>query len=76
MIAKSELVHGFYYLGYCRNARIARWNAERNVFIYRRNIAGNTILEEINHPEDTNEHDVFVPELLCDAPTKSIPLDL
>lgn len=74
-IAKKDLVHGQYYKGRCRNANIARWNAERGVFVHWRTKFGETFLEEIRHPEDEKHYDVFVVEALCD-PVQEIPLPL
>lgn len=74
-LSKSELAHGAYYRGHCRNARLARWNAERNVFVYRRSAAGHTFLEEIPHFEDFRGTDTFVPEVLAEPPAKEIPLN-
>lgn len=59
MIKKSELKAGAYYIGECRNASIARWNGK--VFHYLRSKFGNVFAEEINHPEDDNGFDLFIP---------------
>lgn len=61
-IPKSELIHGFYYKGRCRNSAVARWNAEKQKFFYRRHKFGNTFIEEICCPEDDHIWDVFVAE--------------
>ena len=61
-IPKEQLVHGTYYRGRCRNASIARWNANIRVFVHWRTKFGNTFLEEICAPEDENRFDVFVTE--------------
>ena len=72
-IEKSDLVHGAYYYGRCRNASIARWNADKERFVYWRNKFGHVFLEEICHPEDDKVFDVFVVEKEIDPPIKKIP---
>jgi len=61
LIRKSDLKHGAYYLGTCRNANIAIWDAKKNVFYYLRSKFGAIFEESINHPEDDNSFDVFLP---------------
>jgi hypothetical protein len=73
-IAKADLVHGEYYRGRCRNAQIARWNAERERFVHWRTKWGQTYTEEICHPEDEQHFDVFVVEAPCE-PIKEITFD-
>ena len=73
-IAKADLVHGEYYRGRCRNASIARWNAERQRFVHWRTKWGDTFTEEICHPDDEQHFDVFVVEAHCE-PEKEIPFD-
>jgi len=72
-IEKADLVHGAYYYGRCRNASIARWNAETERFVYWRNKFGHVFVEEICHPEDDKVFDVFVVEKEIDPPVKKIP---
>lgn len=62
LIPKSELKHGAYYAGECRNAGIARWNAETQEFTYWRYKFGDEFTETIKHPEDDDGHDLFLPE--------------
>ena len=73
-IAKADLVHGAYYAGRCRNANIARWNAERERFVHWRTKFKFEYTEEICHPDDEEYFDVFVVEALCE-PVKEIPFD-
>lgn len=61
MIPKADLIDGRLYFGHCRNADLARWDTEKQVFIYIRVKFGNKFEEEINHPEDDNSFDLFVP---------------
>ena len=61
-ILKNELKNGAYYKGICRNASVARWNAETGKFVHHRAKFGHTFLEEICHPEDDMKYDVFYPE--------------
>jgi len=74
-IAKIDLVHGAYYTGRCRNASEARWNADKQVFVYWRTKFDHTFLEEINHPEDDKMFDVFVVKEIVEVPTKEIPFE-
>ena len=75
-IAKKDLVHGAYYQGTCRNASVARWNGEREVFVYWRYKFGEYFLDEVKHPEDDNIYDVFiVDKQIEEIPAKQIPLD-
>jgi len=58
-IQKSELVVGQEYPGHCRNASKATWDGEK--FHYQRYKFGSYYDETINHYEDDNGYDVFVP---------------
>lgn len=58
-IPKNELEVGAIYQGYCRNAEDARWNGKK--FVYKRCKFGDVFDEEINHYEDDDGYDVFVP---------------
>lgn len=58
-IPKNELVAGTTYPGECRNASEAEWTGDH--FVYRRYKWGNIFLEDINHYEDDDGYDVFVP---------------
>ena len=58
-IAKHSLVHGQYYMGRCRNAGIARWDAVKQVFVHWRAKFGSLFLEEIKCREDELHFDVF-----------------
>ena len=58
-IPKSQLEVGKTYLGDCRNASKATWNGK--VFTYQRTKFSFTYNEEINHFEDDNGFDLFVP---------------
>ncbi len=59
LVPKHELVHGQWYLGACRNAEQARWNAEKQKFEYLRTKFGSTFWDEIEHPEDDRGYDLF-----------------
>ena len=74
VIAKKDLEHGAYYQGRCRNSSLARWDANRQVFVYYRNKFGHEFLEEIKCPEDDTLFDVFVAESKLAAPTREIPI--
>jgi hypothetical protein len=58
-IPKKELVIGKTYIGSCRNASEAVWLGEQ--FEYDRYKFGFTFKEKINHFEDDNGYDLFVP---------------
>jgi hypothetical protein len=75
-IRKEELEHGAYYIGRCRNASIARWNALDGLFRYHRYKFGKTFVDEIYCPEDEVIYDAFVTERLADPDEigKEIPL--
>lgn len=59
-IAKKDLIVGHKYLGSCRNAHEAIWK-ENGTFEYIRYKFGFTYPEEINHFEDDDGYDVYVP---------------
>lgn len=58
-IPKKDLVIGKTYIGSCRNAGEAVWLGEQ--FEYNRYKFGYTFKEKINHFEDDNGYDLFVP---------------
>jgi len=59
LIKKKDLETGKKYKGYCRNASIAVWNGSK--FVYERYKFGDILKEEINHPEDDDRYDIFLP---------------
>ncbi len=60
-VARKNLTHGAYYEGKCRNAKIARWNAELGLFFYNRTKFSRIFVESIKHPEDESPFDLFWP---------------
>ena len=58
-IPKDQLKKNVTYIGSCRNASEAIWTGEK--FIYMRTKFGNTYTEEINHFEDDDGYDLFIP---------------
>lgn len=58
-IPKSKLKVGKTYLGACRNAEKAVWRGK--FFVYKRYKFGMWYEEEINHFEDDDGYDLFVP---------------
>ena len=58
-IPKKDLIIGQTYLGDCRNAEKAVWKGDH--FTYRRIKFGMEFDEDINHFEDDNGYDLFVP---------------
>lgn len=77
-LPKKELHHGKYYKGQCRNARIARWNANEAKFYHWRTKFSFTFIETIKCPEDDEVFDVFYATEMADTPTNFddvIPFD-
>lgn len=58
-IPKDRLVKGKTYFGNCRNSNTATWNG--NEFEYERYKFGSSFNETINHFEDDDGYDLFVP---------------
>ena len=58
-IPKKDLVVGKTYIGSCRNASEAIWDGEK--FTYMRTKFGYTYPEDINHFQDDDGYDLFVP---------------
>lgn len=58
-LPKSALAAGAYYLGGCRNSSIAYWDGR--IFHYWRRKFGSSFDETINHFEDDDGFDLFVP---------------
>ena len=58
-IPKKELVEGKTYIGSCRNTNEATWNGSK--FTYKRHKFGSEYETTINHFEDDNGSDLFVP---------------
>lgn len=69
-VRKSDLIDGEYYYGYCRNSTCARWSETKDEFEYVRHKFGSTFTDSINHPEDDNGYDLFIPLFRC-HPTKN-----
>lgn len=77
MIPRDQLEDRAYYFGICRNAQIAQWvespgypsknelpngNINRGPCFYHMREKFNSIyVEQINHPEDDNGFDLFIP---------------
>lgn len=78
MVLLEELEHGAYYLGSCRNASVARWNAETKQFVYMREKFGEVYPEEIGYwiEAQPGEHrfDEYKPYCKTDSPPFEIPL--
>jgi hypothetical protein len=58
-IPLDKLEVGKTYIGRCRNAHEAVWNGEK--FVYQRYKFGFTYPEEINHFQNDNGYDLFLP---------------
>ena len=75
IIPKSNLRHGAYYRGICRNATVARWNAHNQMFYHWRTKWGRTFTETICHREDEDGFDVFDAFQEMTDPPKEIPFE-
>lgn len=64
IVRKKDLRKNQYYYGDCRNANVALWNGFE--FIYVRCKFGTCFNETINHLEDDNGYDLFIPLYLMD----------
>jgi hypothetical protein len=60
-IPKKDLVDGQYYAGEHRRATIARWDVEKNRFVYNRTKFNMTYEDDCNHFEDDDGYALFVP---------------
>jgi hypothetical protein len=80
MVPFEQLVHGAYYRGKCRNAHVARWNAEEQKFIHWREKFKFVFLEQLGYwiEAKPGEHrfDEFRPYALLENPPFEIPLTL
>ena len=65
-IPKKDLIKDRHYVGSCRNADKALWNGEK--FVYIRHKYGRFYPEEINHFEDDDGFDLFVPIKMVNFP--------
>lgn len=60
LLRKTELHHGYYYRGTCRNAEVARWHAGAQRFMYMHRDCGFWLSDAIPHVEDETRYDVFL----------------
>lgn len=64
---KNELKHGHYYTGECRNANVARWNADEDCFYIPRYKFGRVWFDCIVHADDDDGvWDVFTAVAECE----------
>lgn len=75
LLTKAQLEDGAYYVGRCRNASVARWNAEEGKFYHWREKFTRIYIETIKHPVDELQFDVFRPLRLIEHPKFLIPFD-
>src|ERR1700678_1844111 len=78
ILSKAELKDGCYYVGRCRNASVARWNASEEVFYHWREKFGRIYIQTIKHPDDDPvgdgpKFDVFFPIREHETPKFIIP---
>jgi hypothetical protein len=74
MVPLNELEHGAYYHGHCRNATIARWNAEKQYFVYMREKFRTVFPESIKYWVEGHHFDEFQPFGKLENPPFEIPL--
>ena len=69
-IPQARLVDGNYYAGRCRNANIARWNAQDQQFYHWRTKFNRTFIETIDYWVVDGQFDGFIPlfDLGADVP--------
>lgn len=60
LLKKEDLKDKVFYHGHCRNASIARWDESLKKFVYLRHKFGSSFEEDIVHPEDDEQFDIFV----------------
>lgn len=60
-ISKVHLIDGHFYEGDHRNARYAKWDQEKNVFLYWRQKFTSCFIDSCEHFEDYSHFAVFVP---------------
>jgi hypothetical protein len=73
-VLAAPFVHGAYYRGSCRNASIARYNAETDKFVYMRGKFGCVYPEDIRHAGCDDGFDLFEPFAIVENPPFEIPL--
>jgi hypothetical protein len=73
-VLAAPFVHGAYYRGTCRNASIARYNAETGKFVYWRQKFGSVFPEDICHAGNDDGFDLFEPYAIVEDPPFEIPL--
>ena len=72
---RTPFVDGAYYYGLCRNARVARYVAASDRFVYMREKFGSVFPEGIGHTENDNGFDLFQPYGVLENPPFEIPVD-
>jgi hypothetical protein len=70
---RMPFVDGAYYHGICRNARVARYVAVTNRFVYMREKFNSVFPEGIGHAENDNGFDLFRPYGILENPPFEIP---
>lgn len=64
-IPRKDLIIGEWYTGQSRSTGIAQWVGNKFQFI--RNKLGGSYIDTINHFEDDNDHDLFIPFKLIET---------
>lgn len=65
-VSKKDLKDGRDYNGICRHAKVAKWSEKDNCFYYIRKKFDKIFLDRINHPEDDDGFDLFIPVKLVE----------
>ena len=71
-IPKSKLKPGGWYLGQCRNTNVAQW-WPKDGFCYIRYKLGGAFVDTINHFEDDDGYDLFIPIKLLYCENDNLP---
>jgi len=72
---RTPFADGAYYFGLCRNARVARYVAASDRFVYMREKFDSVFPEGIGHAENDNGFDLFRPYGIMNEPPFEIPAD-
>jgi hypothetical protein len=70
---RMPFADGAYYHGYCRNARVARYVAATNRFVYMRRKFSSVFPESIGHAENDDGFDMFRAYGVLENPPFEIP---
>lgn len=72
-VLMEDLEHLSYYIGICRNAKVAIWDGKEQKFFHTRYKMGKHIIDSINHPEMDDGYDLFIPLQKVSNPNDLLP---